>query len=98
MKKNMMERVKKDQNSERRLNLMREECHHLILQEADRKGAFAQICFVGGTALRIIYGLDRFSEDLDFSTSAAISKPFDLPSLLESIQKSMVAFGFDCMI
>ena len=36
----------------------------LIYQEAISKNLF----FVGGTALRILRGLDRFSEDLDFDS------------------------------
>lgn len=36
----------------------------LIYQEAVSKNLF----FVGGTALRILWGLDRFSEDLDFDS------------------------------
>ncbi|MBF8263708.1 MAG: nucleotidyl transferase AbiEii/AbiGii toxin family protein [Parachlamydiales bacterium] len=43
-----------------------------ILQEAallglERRGFFEKAAFYGGTALRILYGLDRFSEDLDFT-------------------------------
>ena len=32
-----------------------------------RSKFFEKAAFYGGTALRILYGLDRFSEDLDFS-------------------------------
>jgi len=43
-----------------------------VLQEAAlaglwRTGFFSRIAFYGGTALRLFHGLDRFSEDLDFS-------------------------------
>jgi hypothetical protein len=31
------------------------------------EGAFAPLAFHGGTALRFLFGLDRFSEDLDFA-------------------------------
>lgn len=31
-----------------------------------RGGFFEKAAFYGGTALRIFYGLNRFSEDLDF--------------------------------
>lgn len=57
----MIQKTRQGRNSGERLNLLREALHHLLLQEADRKGAFSQICFLGGTALRMIYGLDRFS-------------------------------------
>jgi predicted nucleotidyltransferase component of viral defense system len=29
-----------------------------------------KLSFIGGTSLRILYGIDRFSEDLDFSLKA----------------------------
>ncbi|MFM8715863.1 MAG: nucleotidyl transferase AbiEii/AbiGii toxin family protein, partial [Spartobacteria bacterium] len=29
--------------------------------------AFKEVAFVGGTCLRLVHGLHRFSEDLDFS-------------------------------
>jgi predicted nucleotidyltransferase component of viral defense system len=96
MLKEVIARARQGENTQERLNWLREEMHHLILQEADRKGAFGHICFVGGTALRLIYGLNRFSEDLDFSTSSALSKPFQLERLLRSIQNSLDAFGFAC--
>ena len=32
---------------------------------------FEHAAFYGGTALRLLYGLDRFSEDLDFSLLSA---------------------------
>lgn len=51
----------------RRRHLLREEMQHLILKTLAQVGFFEDFAFVGGTALRILYGLRRFSEDLDFS-------------------------------
>ena len=48
-------------------NLVRELLQVQILKFFDKAKAFDSMAFVGGTALRIIYDLDRFSEDLDFS-------------------------------
>lgn len=98
MKDKVLEHASKGKSSEQRLNLLREALHHLILQEADRKQAFNQICFAGGTALRIVYGLDRFSEDLDFSLSQGVLGNFDLRALASSIQKSLEAFGLGCEV
>ena len=94
----VVEKAKKGKNAQERLNLLRESLHHLLLQEIDRKGGFAQICFLGGTALRIIYGLDRFSEDLDFSTSSVLEKAFRLGPLAKSVESSLQAFGFGCKV
>lgn len=98
MKENAIARAKEGKEAIDKLNRLREELHHLILQETDRKGAFNHICFVGGTALRILHGLDRFSEDLDFSTSSQVKTPFQLEPLSKAIQKSLEGYGFDCRV
>lgn len=98
MKNELVEKAKEQRTIEGRLNHLREALHHLILQETDRKGGFSQLCFVGGTALRILHGLDRFSEDLDFSTTEQLQKPFELFPLVQSVEKSLTAFGFNCEI
>lgn len=98
MKEEIVRKVQVKMGAEERLNTLREELHHLLLQEVDRKQGFEDLCFLGGTALRILYHLDRFSEDLDFSTSEGGKKPFLLKTLAQSIQKSLEAFGFDCRI
>jgi len=50
-----------------RLNLVREYLQAHILRSAQEAGAFAALAFQGGTALRFLHGLRRFSEDLDFA-------------------------------
>jgi len=50
-----------------RLNLVREYVQAHALASLQTAGAFAALAFQGGTALRFLYGLRRFSEDLDFS-------------------------------
>jgi hypothetical protein len=67
----MIEAIKqqftKGMSDEAKLNRAREFLQALALKILDEKGAFKFIAFTGGTALRIIFGLKRFSEDLDFS-------------------------------
>lgn len=46
---------------------LREIMQEVALAGLQRTGFFEKAAFYGGTALRIFYGLDRFSEDLDFS-------------------------------
>ncbi len=70
-----------------------------ILQETallglERHGFFEKAAFYGGTALRILYGLDRFSEDLDF-TLLRPDKAFDFAPFLEGMRKEIASFGFD---
>lgn len=47
--------------------VLREIMQEVALAGLQRTGFFEKAAFYGGTALRIFYGLDRFSEDLDFS-------------------------------
>lgn len=58
-----------------------------------RSKFFEHAAFYGGTALRILYGLNRFSEDLDFS----LLKPnpaFDLSDYNTAIKIELNSFGF----
>jgi len=48
-------------------NIVREYFQHIILNELYKLPGAEKMLFKGGTALRIIYGSPRFSEDLDFS-------------------------------
>jgi len=62
-----------------------------------RTDFFAHAAFYGGTALRLLYNLDRFSEDLDFSLVEPV-KSFGLSSYLDSLRDEMKAFGFSVEI
>ena len=69
-----------------------------ILQEVALLGLwrskfFEHAAFYGGTALRIIYGLDRFSEDLDFSLLQQ-NTDFDLSSHIRALEIELAGFGF----
>jgi predicted nucleotidyltransferase component of viral defense system len=63
------------------LNIAREYCQHLFLENLYKDPRSAHLLFKGGTALRIIYHSPRFSEDLDFTgTELSFSKTEDLLS------------------
>ncbi len=70
---------------------VREYLQELILALIEKQGAMPMLAFVGGTALRIIYDLPRFSEDLDFSQ---VSSDFDFLNLLHFIKKELTLYGF----
>jgi predicted nucleotidyltransferase component of viral defense system len=55
------------QNEEETLAAMREIMQEIALAALSRTDFFKKAAFYGGTALRIFHGLDRYSEDLDFS-------------------------------
>jgi predicted nucleotidyltransferase component of viral defense system len=75
---------------------------HEIMQEVAlaglyRSGFFEKAAFYGGTALRIFHGLDRFSEDLDFSLLQS-DPDFSLEKYLEAIQNEFRALGMQVSV
>ena len=67
------------------LQALREIMQEVALAGLQRAGFFEKAAFYGGTALRIFYGLDRFSEDLDFSL-LEVNANFSLERYLEAVQ------------
>lgn len=65
----MMARYK-CQNKEEQLHAIREVMQQITLAALARGGFFNKAAFYGGTCLRIFHGLERFSEDMDFSLLA----------------------------
>ena len=62
----------------RKLAALREYLQAEILFSLQNRNAFQKMAFGGGTALRFLHGIGRYSEDLDFSSSAAKFDPADL--------------------
>ena len=75
------------------LQLLRESLQSLTLLALWRSNFFEHAAFYGGTALRILYGLDRFSEDLDFSLLQP-NNNFTFEKYGSSIIRELEAFGF----
>lgn len=80
-----------------RKNAMKEIMQEIVLCGLSRAGFFKKAAFYGGTALRIFYGLDRFSEDLDFSLESE-DLDFDLTSYFPVLEKEVKAFGLNVEI
>jgi len=78
---------------EEKYNVTREFLQELILQILDRQGYFANLAFVGGTALRVLYDLPRFSEDLDFCLVKKDGFRFD--RLLAALKHELGLNGFE---
>ena len=72
---------------------LREIIQEVALLGLWRAKFFEHAAFYGGTALRILYGLDRFSEDLDFSLLSP-ADGFSLGRYTESLEEELRAFGF----
>jgi hypothetical protein len=76
---------------------LREIMQEIALAGLYRAGFFEKAAFYGGTALRIFYGLDRFSEDLDFSL-LAVDPEFSLNKYQDAIVQEFKALGMDVSI
>ena len=77
-----------------RQQALREILQEVALLGLWRSNFFDRVAFYGGTALRTLYGLDRFSEDLDFSLLTPDSS-FDLSRYGSALERELRAFGFD---
>ena len=62
--------------------------HHDILRIMNEAGYLKNLTFIGGTGLRMCYGSERLSEDLDFTSSFDFSKS-DLAGLGTALEKSL---------
>ena len=75
------------------VNAVREIMQSLALLGLWRAKFFEHAAFYGGTSLRILYGLDRFSEDLNFSLLKP-SPDFNFSIYSNALQNELEAFGF----
>ncbi len=78
-------------------NALREIFQELALLGLWRGKFFERAAFYGGTALRILHGLDRFSEDMDFSLLQPDSQ-FDLAPYCAFVEKELSAWGFPVQV
>jgi len=75
------------------VNALREILQEIALLGLWRRKFFEHAAFYGGTALRVLHGLDRYSEDLDFS----LLKPdesFSLGAYGDALKREIASFGF----
>lgn len=75
-------------------NALREILQQLALLGLWRSKFFEHAAFYGGTALRILHGLDRYSEDLDFSLLQP-DKNFVLEPYGNALRRELASFGFE---
>ncbi|MEG2531562.1 MAG: nucleotidyl transferase AbiEii/AbiGii toxin family protein [Gordonibacter sp.] len=80
-----------------RKNAVKEIMQEIVLCGLSRAGFFDKAAFYGGTALRVFYGLDRFSEDLDFSLIAPDAS-FDLAAYFPTLENEIRSFGLNVSI
>jgi len=84
-------------NSEEEENAIKEILQEIVLCGLSRADFFNKAAFYGGTALRIFYGLDRFSEDLDFSLIIK-DENFNLADYIPELTKEVNSYGINVEI
>ena len=74
-------------------HVIREITQEVALAALSRTDFFKYGVFQGGTCLRIFYGLNRFSEDLDFILKEP-NQEFNLQPHLQSLSEELLAYGY----
>ena len=87
----------KPQNKQQAEQALREIMQEIALAGLQRSGFFEKAAFYGGTALRIFYGLGRYSEDLDFSLLKK-DIDFSLATHLKAITVEFESLGMNIQI
>lgn len=93
MKDYVLELVSAKEGYNAKLNVMREYLQTYTLRIMHDEGVFRSVAFLGGTALRLLYGLPRFSEDLDFSLAKGTQIKFEV--LFKKIMLELASSGYD---
>lgn len=86
-----------DLSKVKRENAVKEILQEIALSGLSRGGFFQKAVFYGGTCLRIFHGLDRFSEDLDFSLRKE-DLAFSFDEYIPFILNELKACGLNCSI
>ena len=74
-------------------NALKEIAQEIALMALSRAGFFRVAAFQGGTCLRILYGLERFSEDLDFILEKP-DKNFNWDKYIQSMHDEFSIYGY----
>lgn len=78
-------------------NALKEIAQEIALMVLARAGFFKVAAFQGGTCLRILHGLDRFSEDLDFVLDVS-NDGFSWTTYLVQMQEEFSTYGYDLIV
>jgi len=93
MKDYLKQLVAKEKNDLTKRCMTREYLQVRILQALQESGSFLNWALLGGTALRLLYSLPRYSEDLDFSLVDPTIE-FDFIAVIKKIKAVFEAEGY----
>jgi len=79
-----------------KLNLLREYVQAQSLRSLHESEAFVNLAFVGGTSLRFVYNLPRFSEDLNFALENA--DRYEPKVWMKKLKSDLTFAGFDVSV
>jgi predicted nucleotidyltransferase component of viral defense system len=92
MKDYLLELTASETGFNAKLNIMREYLQANVLRIFHDEGLFRSTAFLGGSALRFLYGLPRFSEGLDFSLKGKESYPF--VDFVKKLKRELELMGY----
>lgn len=93
---NNIERYYPDDQKPFKRNILREYLQYKILEIIFNSKYAQDLIFLGGTALRIIYNNNRFSEDLDFDNLRLTEEQFS--DLANEVKKGLELQGYEVEI
>ena len=88
--KDYLKELVQDDSPLRARNLVREYLQARILRAMQGAWAMLSLAFQGGTCLRFLYALPRYSEDLDFTLEQRRER-YDLSKYLKAVQDELAA-------
>jgi hypothetical protein len=92
MKQELLERARRIPDLTERTNVARQYLQREILASLSGCAAFRSLAFVGGTCLRFLYDLKRYSEDMDFSVEEPAG--YDPRRWMEAVRLALTQQGF----
>lgn len=93
MKEELLDLLSAKEGYNLKLNTMREYLQAYVLRILFKNNFFQSAAFLGGTCLRFIHGIKRFSEDLDFSLQDK-NQGFDFDKIIRSLNNELQDSGY----
>lgn len=98
MKEQLLELVRRAGSPLLAQHVAREYLQARLLLAMQEAGAMIPLAFQGGTAVRFVFGLPRFSEDLDFVLERPERRGFSIGSLEKRVLADLARDGYDVAV